>query len=436
MQRGFATELRRLGLFLLVAVLAGLALDAVLVCLLLATLAYVGWSLWQIRRIEQWLGHSHDQAPDCDGFWQEVIHQLLLQRNRHSKEKRRLQGIIHRVQQTTAALRDAVIILDDHLTIQWWNQSAHQLLGLIAEDKDKPIFNYIRSPRFVRYMESGQFAEPLILPSSADTEVFLNFQVSQFGQGEFLLVVRDVSRLHKLEIMRKDFIGNVSHEMRTPLTVVRGYLETMADNADTLPPVWHKALNQMQGQTKRMTLLIEDLLTLTKLETEDNEYKQTDVDVTTLLSTIRADAVALSGDKHHQIELDIETPLILRGVADELRSCWSNLVFNAVRYSPEGTKIILRTRLDGGEPVVEIQDHGIGIESHHIPRLTERFYRVDSSRNHDTGGTGLGLAIVKHVLSRHQGSLRITSRVNHGSTFACVFNKARRIETPAEQQRA
>ncbi|WP_317932119.1 phosphate regulon sensor histidine kinase PhoR [Halioxenophilus sp. WMMB6] len=439
MQRGLSSELRRLFLFLLIALLVGLATGHMTLVLLASTLGYIGWSLWQMRRVENWLAHRGlDNAPDCDGIWEEVVHQVLLQQERHNKERRRLQGLITRVQETTAAQKDAVVLLDNNTTIQWWNQSAYRLLGLRAEDNGKPIFNYIRSPKFVRYLEEGQFQEPLLLAASADADLFLNYQVSRFGQGEYLLVVRDVSRLHKLEIMRKDFIGNVSHELRTPLTVIRGYLETMSDNSDTLPAVWKKALLQMEAQTKRMTLLIEDLLTLTKLETEDTDYKQTEVNIPELLAAIRVDAISLSGDKEHKVELDIVDDVTLLGVREELRSCFSNLAFNAIRYSPAGSLVILRCYRKEDEAVVEVQDHGIGIEARHLPRLTERFYRVDASRSLDTGGTGLGLAIVKHVLSRHHGQLNIRSRVNHGSTFACSFAASRVIEPapaqPVEEQ--
>lgn len=428
MLRGFYSELRRLAAFLAAALLAGWLLQSVLLWLLLGCLAFIGLHLWQMRAIETWLNQrSNKKAPQCNGIWEEISHHVLQQYNRQSKERRRLQGIISRVQETTAAQRDAVILLQKDHTIQWWNQSAHQLLGLRAEDNGKPIFNYIRSPRFVRYLETEQFNEPLVLASSVDSDIFLNYQVSQFGQGEFLVVVRDVSRMQKLELMRKDFIGNVSHELRTPLTVIRGYLETMVDNSSSLPAVWQKAIHQMESQSKRMTLLIEDLLTLTKLETEDTEYKQTEIPIRSLLEAIKIDATGLSGDAQHQVALEIEDEITLMGVYEQLRSCLSNLAFNAVRYSPAGSTITLRARLDNGKPMIEIQDQGIGIDAHHIPRLTERFYRVEKSRSLDTGGTGLGLAIVKHILAHHQGQLQITSRINQGSTFACVFPAARLV---------
>ena len=428
MARGFYTELRRLISFVIVAVLICLVLmQSMVLGALVGCVGFILWHLWQLRKVEAWLKQPNQPRPSVRGIWEDVTNHIVQQQKRQNKERRRLQGIITRVQETTAALRDAVILLHSDYTIQWWNQSAYQLLGLRAEDNGKPVFNYIRSPKFVRYLEAGEFNEPPVLASSVDTDVFLNYQVSQFGQGEYLVVVRDVSRVQKLELMRKDFIGNVSHELRTPLTVVRGYLETMSDNSDSLPPVWQKAIGQMETQSKRMTLLIEDLLTLTKLETEDTDYKQTDIDVRGLLETIKADAAGLSGDKQHSFELAIEDEFILKGVYEELRSCLSNLAFNAVRYSPAGSKIILRTRIDNEEAIIEVQDHGIGIDSHHLPRLTERFYRVEKSRSLDTGGTGLGLAIVKHVLAHHQGQLRIESRINQGSTFACVFPSSRLV---------
>ncbi|BFM04921.1 phosphate regulon sensor histidine kinase PhoR [Halioxenophilus aromaticivorans] len=432
MARGFYSELRRLAGFLVICALAGAILQLLIPGLLLGCVAFMAWHLWQMRLFGIWLSQQGQPPPvNLHGVWDEYAHQIQQQHARQAKERRRLQGMITRVQQTTAAQRDAVILLHSDYTIQWWNQSAHQLLGLRNEDNGKPVFNYIRSPKFVRYLEKGQFTEPLVLASSVDADLFLNYQVSQFGQGEYLVVVRDVSRVQKLEQMRKDFIGNVSHELRTPLTVVRGYLETMSDNSDSLPPVWQKAIGQMESQSKRMTLLIEDLLTLTRLETEDTDYKQTDVDVTALLNLIKTDATGLSGEDGHQVVVDIQHPITLKGVYEELRSCLSNLAFNAIRYSPPGSDIILRARITDEEAIIEVQDHGIGIDAHHIPRLTERFYRVEKSRSLDTGGTGLGLAIVKHVLAHHQGQLRIESRINQGSTFACVFPISRIVDSTA-----
>ncbi len=429
MHRGFVSEFRQFLVAIAVAAVLGLVIGYPLYTLLLANVLYGAWTLYNMRKLERWLTtRSIGQVPNATGFWEEVYYQVSNNRERHNKEKHRLQSLILRVQETTAALKDAVIILDDQASIQWWNQSARRLIGLQPGDHGKPIVNYLRSPRFVRYLEAEDYSEPLTMPSATDSDQFLSFQINRYGQGDYLMVVRDISRLQKLEQMRKDFIGNVSHELRTPLTVVRGYLETMADNADSLPGVWQKAISQMEQQSKRMTLIIEDLLTLTRLETDDSSLRETKINVADLLQSIVHDAQDLSGDKAHQFEIDADEDFLLIGVIEELRSCISNLVYNAVRYSPAKSQIILHAYVDEGGGHIAIEDHGIGIEARHIPRLTERFYRVDASRSLDTGGTGLGLAIVKHVLSRHQALLEITSRINHGSTFTCSFRLDRVVK--------
>lgn len=434
MQRGFISELKRFFVIIAIACVFGLISGFFAWSLTLAAFGYIGWCFYNMRRMERWLGtYTSDNIPDASGFWEEVYYQISSHRSRHIKEKRRLQTLILRVQETTAALKDAVVVLDDQATIQWWNQSARRLIGLHPEDHGKPIVNFVRSPTFVQYLENGQFNEPLTINSARDHDLFLHFQISKYGQGDYLVVIRDVSRVQKLEQMRKDFIGNVSHELRTPLTVVRGYLETMADNSDTLAPVWQKAITQMSQQTKRMTLIIEDLLTLTRLETEDTQYKERAININDLLSGIANDAGDLSGDKRHRLVVEASEEYLLTGVPEELRSCFSNLVFNAVRYSPPESQVTLSAYNDEKGFHVTVTDQGIGIEERHIPRLTERFYRVDSSRSLDTGGTGLGLAIVKHVLSRHRAQLNITSRINHGSTFICSFEPSRVTENPTHE---
>ncbi len=236
------------------------------------------------------------------------------------------------------------------------------------------------------------------------------------------ILAEDGSRL------KSEFLATISHELRTPLTVIRGYLETFIDNADDAPPMWRKALGQMEQQTDRMTLLIQDLLTLTKLETEDSEKNQGEIDVLDLLNMIRNDAIALSGDKKQVITIECDQPFKLLGNRQELQSAFSNLVFNAVKYSPANAKITINAYKKNDYAYITVEDNGPGIDSKHIPRLTERFYRVDSSRSQDTGGTGLGLAIVKHVLLRHNGQLMITSKLHKGSCFTCEFPPQRLLQ--------
>jgi two-component system phosphate regulon sensor histidine kinase PhoR len=260
--------------------------------------------------------------------------------------------------------------------------------------------------------------------------------ITRYGNNEHLMLVRDVTRIHQLEQMRKDFIANVSHELRTPLTVICGYLETLLDNVDEVNPLWSRALQQMQQQGGRMQTLLNDLLLLAKLEATDYPSDNQPVPVDDLLQIISEDAQELSGPKQQTITLEVDPAVQLKGSEAELRSAFSNLVFNAVKYTPEQGRIHIRWWGDVQGAHLSVQDSGIGIDSKHLPRLTERFYRVDSSRNSNTGGTGLGLAIVKHVLLRHRARMEISSVPGHGSTFTCHFAPAQvvraRLANPAD----
>jgi len=334
----------------------------------------------------------------------------------------RLQAVIDRVQESTAALKDAVIMLDRDGNLEWWNRAAETLLGLkTPQDSGQPVSNLVRHPRFKEYFEQGNYREPLELPSPISDRLRLQFHITRYGNQEHLMLVRDITRLFQLEQMRKDFVANVSHELRTPLTVIAGYLETLLDNVENVNPRWLRALQQMQQQGARMQTLLNDLLLLAKLEATDYPSDNTPVAVDLLLLSIKNDAQALSGSRNHRISLEADPHLKLKGSEAELRSAFSNLVFNAVKYSPDEGEIRIRWWDDEQGAHLGVQDSGIGIEAKHLPRLTERFYRVDSSRASNTGGTGLGLAIVKHVLLRHRARLEISSVLGKGSTFTCHF---------------
>jgi len=341
---------------------------------------------------------------------------------RDQRVRGRLQAVIDRVQESTAALRDAVIMLDSEGNLEWWNRAAEQLLGLkTPQDSGQAITNLVRHPRFKEYFEAGQYQEALEIPSPINDRQRLQLQITRYGNNEHLMFVRDVTRLHQLEQMRKDFVANVSHELRTPLTVISGYLETLLDNVEEVNPRWLRALQQMQQQGSRMQNLLNDLLLLAKLEATDYPSDNQPVAMDLLLLSIRNDAQALSGSRNHRISLEADHQVRLKGSEAELRSAFSNLVFNAVKYSPEESEIRIRWWADEQGGHFSVADSGIGIEAKHLPRLTERFYRVDSSRASNTGGTGLGLAIVKHVLLRHRARLDITSVPGKGSTFTCHF---------------
>ena len=415
---------RHLLLILLACGVLGLISGQYAWALVLGLGAYLVWHVKQLLRLHHWLRtrQPDDAPPEGYGLWGEVFDNIYHLQRRDQRVRGRLQAVIDRVQESTAALRDAVVMLDAEGNLEWWNLAAEQLLGLkTPQDSGQSITNLVRHPRFKDYFESGHFQEALELPSPVDDRKQLQLQVTQYGNREHLMLVRDVTRLHQLEQMRKDFIANVSHELRTPLTVIAGYLETLLDNVEDVNPRWLRALQQMQQQGARMQNLLNDLLLLAKLEATDYPSDNQPVAVDLLLLSIKNDAQALSGNRNHRISLDADAGLRLKGSEAELRSAFSNLVFNAVKYSPDDSEIRIRWWGDEQGGHFSVADSGIGIEAKHLPRLTERFYRVDSSRASSTGGTGLGLAIVKHVLLRHRARLDISSVPGKGSTFTCHF---------------
>jgi len=393
---------------------------------------YLVWTLKQLMRLHEWLRlHKPDEAPpDGYGLWGDVFDSIYHLQRRDQRVRGRLQAVIDRVQESTAALKDAVVMLDSDGNLEWWNRAAETLLGLkTPQDSGQPVTNLVRHPRFKEYFEQNNYAEPLEIPSPTNDRLRIQLHITRYGNNEHLMLVRDVTRIHQLEQMRKDFIANVSHELRTPLTVICGYLETLLDNVEEVNPRWGRALQQMQQQGGRMQTLLNDLLLLAKLEATDYPSDNHPVQVDTLLQTIRNDAQALSGPLNQTITVEADANIRLKGSEGELRSAFSNLVFNAVKYTPAEGNIRVRWWGDEQGAHLSVQDSGIGIDNKHLPRLTERFYRVDSSRNSNTGGTGLGLAIVKHVLLPHRARLEISSVPGHGSTFTCHFAPAQVVRT-------
>lgn len=421
MRQGFYAELKRLAWLMVIAMIIGWLSGALAVCLVLAGIAYIGWLLWQMRRLHIWLARSDEaeHPPETDGLWGDIFDSIYHLQRRHQQEKQELQAVVNRIQETTSALRDGVILLDQRGHLDFWNPAAQRLLGFHARDQGLSVINFVRHPRFVSYFESGEYSDPLELPSPRFNSKQLQFQITRFGKNERLIVVRDVTRIHNLEQMRQDFVANVSHELRTPLTVINGYLETLADHNDK--PAWDRPLQQMQQQARRMALLINDLLLLSQLETTDSGVNLKNIALGPMLAVIRSEAMALGSEKSQEILLECEPDVYISGNEKELHSAFSNLVINAVKYTPEQGTITMKLWQDKSRLYFSVIDNGPGIEQKHIPRLTERFYRVDASRNSGTGGTGLGLAIVKHVLLRHDAELKISSEPGKGSVFTCEF---------------
>lgn len=370
--------------------------------------------------------------PDGSGAWDFVFSSLYRQTRAAGQQQFRLATLLARFRSAGEAMPDGVVILDADNHIEWANAMAERLFGIDGErDRGQPLVNFVRHPDFVAFLGQRDWGDtPLLLELQRSGELILSIRVVPYGQDEKLLLARDVTRFHRVETMRRDFVANVSHELKTPLTVLAGFQESLADG--TVPPDsarGRQALALMQTQTDRMLRLVEDLLTLSQLESTEVPASEAAIDVGALITDMAEEARALSGGRH-QITLRVDEPATLLGNDQELRSAFTNLVTNAVRYTPQGGRVSLAWRRREGAGVFSVEDSGIGIAAEHIPRLTERFYRVDRSRSRDTGGTGLGLAIVKHVLTHHQATLEIESEPGRGSRFSAVF-PAKRVRSRA-----
>jgi two-component system phosphate regulon sensor histidine kinase PhoR len=365
-------------------------------------------------------------VPMGSGVWEHVFSRLYRFTRSTTQHQHRLTAQLARFRSAAQAMPDGVLVLDADDHIVWANATAERYYGLDARrDAGQPILNLVRNPDFVAYLKSGAFGQPFTLRLARGEELVLSLRIVPYGQDDKLLLTRDITQWERLETMRRDFVANVSHELKTPLTVVSGFLETIADgNVRIEESRGRQVLGLMRTQTDRMLRLIEDLLTLSTLESSAQPAREAAIDVHRFLGAIAEDARALSGGRH-AVQLRLGPRATLWGDEHEMRSAITNLVSNAIRYTPRDGRITIEWAghegAGGGEGWIAVEDTGIGIEPHHIPRLTERFYRVDTSRSRDTGGTGLGLAIVKHVLTRHQARLDVTSEIGKGSRFAAVF---------------
>ena len=380
---------------------------------------------WVSKLVNWYKKPALSTIPQGSGAWEDVFAAIYHEQRRHNRSKSQLSSALDRFRHAASALPDGVVLLNDDNKIEWCNKPAELQLGLsLKHDLDQPIVYLLRNTDFLKYLEHHVDVDPIKLKSWVNPEATLEIQLVAFGSNQKLLISRDISQVEKLENMRRDFIANVSHELRTPLTVVGGFLETLSDMEGAVPESTRSYFTMMQDQTNRMRLLIEDLLTLSQLESGTTAPDEAELDVNALLSMIMNEAKSLSNGRH-LITLDADPSLALIASSQELHSAFGNLVSNAIRYTPEGGSISLKWEVRNHEAVFSVTDTGLGIEQKHIDRLTERFYRVDRSRSRETGGTGLGLSIVKHILSRHQGRLEIQSEFGKGSTFSAVFPKSR-----------
>lgn len=415
-------------LWCLPAALLGLIFGHLPWFLLAAVTALLVWHFWNLLRLSWWLWVDRSMTPPPGrGSWEPLLYGLHQMQLRNKKRRKELGNLIKRFRSGAESLPDAIVLTTEEGAIFWCNGLAQQLLGLRwPDDNGQNILNLLRYPEFTRYLTSKDFHRPLTLVLNNGRH--LEFRVMSYSDEQWLLVARDVTQMHQLEGARRNFFANVSHELRTPLTVLQGYLEMMQDQS-LEGPLRDKALGTMREQTSRMEGLVKQLLTLSRIEAAPALALNEKIDVPLMLRVVEREAQTLSQQKQ-TLEFDVEPQLKVFGNEEQLRSAISNLVYNAVNHTPEGTHITVRWQQVEQGAKFSVSDNGPGISAEHIPRLTERFYRVDKARSRQTGGSGLGLAIVKHALSHHETRLEIESRVGSGSTFSFVLPE--RLIAPAE----
>jgi two-component system phosphate regulon sensor histidine kinase PhoR len=389
--------------------------------------------LRNLAAFDRWLSNADArEVPEGTGMWEDlfsVLDKLVKQRR---KAREQYASALRQMEQAISALPEGVVILGEADRIEWCNPLAESHFGLDGNrDIGQQITYLARQPEFVQYLSKNDYAEPLVLRDTRHGELVLSIKLIAYGIRKRLLISRDITHLERIETMRRDFVANVSHELRTPLTVVNGFVETMQDMPNLENVMARRALQLMGDQTSRMESLVDDLLTLSRLENEQNVLQEERVDVQGLMRTLLEDGHSLSNGQH-QLRLEIASDAQIGGCSSELHSAFGNLVTNAIRYTPTGGEVVMRwSEQPDGHTVFCVKDSGIGIAPQHISRLTERFYRVDRSRSRETGGTGLGLAIVKHIAIRHQAQLNIASEEGKGSTFSIVFPAKRKLPAAA-----
>jgi len=410
----------------LVAALAGWAFG---LALPFVALVLAGWLVYEVRnllRFERWLHQRRvEPPPNMSGLWGEAIATTSRIYRRKVFHKKRVLMLLREFRRMTSAMPDGAVLLGPNREILWFNRTAGRWLGLRRKaDFGIRIDNLVRHPEFVEYLERrGTTAPPRVhLPKLGDRWLLARL-VTTNATGQQLLILRDVTSEARLESMRKDFVANASHELRSPLTVISGYVDALAEDPG-IDSAWREPVLEMQRQSARMRGIVQDLLDLSRLEARGGDADTAPVDVGGMLALIRKETLARP-ERPATVELRIDSDDLLLGSESELHSVFANLVSNAVKYTPASGRVDIRWWTDARGGHVEVRDTGIGIAAEHLPRLTERFYRVDAGRSRKLGGSGLGLAIVKHALQRHGGRFEVQSVEGKGSTFTCHFPAAR-----------
>jgi len=421
----------RLVAALLAGLVVGKAFGSALAGVLLVLMPYVAWHIYNLYLMERWLrtGNISD-VPDGWGIWRDIFDRIYRLQQSERLRQRELGRIVRRFRKSSSALPDGVVVLDDAFRIDWFNDSAKTLLSLKKKkDVGQRISNLIRDPRFLDYLANKDYSKPLEIEIPDQPGIMLSLLIVPYDSNQYLLMVRNVTRLHKLEAMRRDFVANASHELRTPLTVIRGYVDALEDEVDGLPGHWQKAWKAIGAQTSHMQRLVRDLMVTLKLDEKLLSAREETVDMTRLVNEV-VDELRDLAEPAIELELDLQPNAFLRGNVAELQSVVSNLVSNAINYMPQDYpvgqgKVRVSWKVDNDIAELSVQDNGAGIASKHLDRITERFYRVDNRPGRLQQGTGLGLTIVKQAVARHDGRLTITSKVGEGTQFYCRFPIAR-----------
>ena len=432
-------DLWKFGLLMVLAAIAGWILGATLLVMLLVSLGIIIWQIFRVERLLKWVRNPNKTSPpDSGGQLYSLIRVLSRRETKNRKRKKQLSAYLKQFRRAASALPDAIVLLDTFGKIEWANKNARQILGIEwPQDANVRFADLVRDPEVNKLLQSNdqnQFSQGVEISNAKNTEFIVNIKVVPYTNDLRMVIARDVSRLVKVNKMQSDFVANVSHELKTPLTVLKGYLEII-DNYAELPENLAKPIEQMSAQSDRMQLIVQDLLYLAKLEDKGQISEQIEIDITPILNGIIETAQEKVQLKQQKIEIDINSDIHLKGNATELHAAFSNLIFNAINYTPEDGIVKIKWGLNKyGGATFQIKDNGEGIASHHIARLTRRFYRVDSDRSRQGGGTGLGLAIVKHVLERHSAQLEIDSSVGVGSEFRCLFPQDKVVDTQSENK--
>lgn len=422
MKNHFKIEIKFFLIALALSFLVGLAFGHALPSLLIGVLAYIGWIFYQVKTLNNWLASSaRTEKPELAGIYSYIADRIIRLQRQHDREAQVLRSSIERQNLLISEVKDGVMLVDSNDRIKWFNTSAESLVRLNPErDLGLPIRGAIRQASFHTYYESEDYTKPKRICFDELANNWLEISITQYENDEKILVIRDATMLQELEDMRRDFIANLSHELRTPVTVLVGYLETLEIQAETDPNL-KRIISEMSKQSERISALLNNLLTLSKLEVADSKRSNSSINISLLLEQIVSDVPKLKEFDGHKVHTDIQPDLYVSSTEIDMTSVFSNLIYNAVRHTPANTKITVKARSKNAMVRVAIIDEGLGIERHHLHRLTERFYRVESSRNSAMGGTGLGLAIVKHALLRSGGKLKIESSLGKGSSFRCLL---------------